>query len=179
MWMPPVLVWSAFLLASCATAANINGAGNRFGIITSEGIVLATVSGMATGLTNADLTRLIRAGVAETYSIQCDVPRHMPRSTRQIFWHVTSGIRYPTAVISIRLVEDSKTVRSFFADVAAPETSPSLIFMNEVSRLSRRVLPPPILSAVPAPQLIRCATDPSVAIDRSAQLLVPDPQHVE
>jgi hypothetical protein len=60
----PFLVWTAFLVVSCAIPASVNRAGNQFGIITSEGIVLATVGGTATGVTNAGLIRLIRAGVA-------------------------------------------------------------------------------------------------------------------
>jgi hypothetical protein len=136
---------SAILLVSCAVPVSRHGSCNKFAIITSEGIVLATVDGMATGFTNADLARLIRAGVAESYSIQSNVLRQVVMPRRQIFWHVTSRVRYPTAVISVRFVEDGKTVKSAFADTAAPGTNPNLIFMSEVARLARKVLPPPIL----------------------------------
>ena len=126
-----VFILSTICLVSCATPERLHGAGNKFGIVTTEGIVLATVDGMATGLTSADLTRRIRAGVAEAYPIQSNMPLHMTAPRRQIFWHVASAVRYPTATISVRLVEDGKTVASAFAITAAPEMNPNLLFMAE------------------------------------------------
>jgi hypothetical protein len=159
--------------------ARVDSAGNQFGIVTSEGIVIAIIEGTATGLTNTGLTRLIEAGVGEIYSIQCDLPRHAVVPARRIFWHVASRVRYPTAVISARFIEDSKTVRSLSVDVAAPEANPNLVFMNEVSHIARKVLPPPILPAVPGSPLTGCATDPSVPSDKGAWLFVPDFKYLE
>jgi len=107
--------------------------------------VLATVKGTATGFTNGDLTRLIRAGVAETYSIQCDVPWDIAATARQIFWQVSSSVRRPTATISVKVVQGGKTVNSTFTNVAGPDANPYVIFMNEISRLAHEMLPPPVM----------------------------------
>jgi hypothetical protein len=85
-----VLFLSVILMTSCAKPEIPGSTWNQFAIITSQGIVLATVNGTVTGLTSRDLTRLIRAGVAETYTIQCGVPGDIAATARQIFWQVSS-----------------------------------------------------------------------------------------
>lgn len=137
-----LFICAGLIVASCMRPGVSDDSRDRFGIITSEGTVLAIVQGSAIGFTNADLTRLIWSGVAEAYPIQCEVPSELAAAGRQIFWNVINDGRKPTAVISVRVVQDGKIVRSAFNHVAAPGSSPDAVFMYDVSHLARRVLPP-------------------------------------
>jgi hypothetical protein len=115
---------------------------SRFNVITSEGIVSAIVIGSAKGFTNAALTRLIRAGVSETYDVHCTRPSDPAVAEREMFWHVNNDGRKPTAIITVHLVHDGKLVSSAYSNVAAPGSNPNAVFMYDVSRLAQRVLPP-------------------------------------
>jgi hypothetical protein len=136
------LLFCAVLTPSCAQMPAADASRSRFGVITSEGVISATVGGSATGFTNTNLTGLIRAGLAEAYSIQCEVPPKMAAAGPQMVWHVTSiGIK-PTAIISVDVVKDGKIVKSAYTNVAAPGSNPNAVFMYDVRRLAQRVLPP-------------------------------------
>jgi hypothetical protein len=97
---------------------------------------------MATGLTNADLTRLIRAGVAEKYSVRCTTPSDFPPAARRLVWRVTAGGRQPRAVISVQSVQGGEIVKSAFITSAAPGANPDAVFIYAVARLTQRILPP-------------------------------------
>lgn len=130
------------LVASCARPGTPNDSQAQFGIITSEGRVLANVEGSATGFTNTELTHLIRTGVSEVYAIDSDVSSDAATAGRRMFWHVINDGRKPTAVISVHLVQDGKIARSAYADAAAPDSDSDEEFMYVVSHLAREVLPP-------------------------------------
>jgi hypothetical protein len=134
------LLLCTLLLTSCEKPDKQDASLDRFRIITDEGPVLAIVNGSATGFTNHDLTQLIRAGVAEAYSILCDVSPD-PAAERQMVWHVVNDGRKPTAVVPVHIVQSGQIVRSAFASVAAPDSNPDAIFKYDVAHLARRVLP--------------------------------------
>jgi hypothetical protein len=99
------------------------------------------VNGFATGFTNHDLTRLIRAGVAETYSVVCGTSSDSAAAERQMVWHVVNDGRKPTAVVTVHIVQGGEIIRSAFANVAAPDSNPDAVFKYDVAHLAGRVLP--------------------------------------
>jgi hypothetical protein len=130
--------------AACANPeASVGRTGAPFAIITSEGIVLVTVEGGATGFTNADLTRLIRKSLAETYPVQCNTRLDSSTVARQMVWHVANLGWWPTAMISVKVIEDEKKAKSGFDRIAVPGVNPDAVFLYDVSRLAQRILPPP------------------------------------
>jgi hypothetical protein len=147
--MPPIvtamrwtLLVASIFVASCAELRNANDSQGQFGIVTSEGTVLATVDGSATGYTHNELTQLIRKGVAETYGIQRAVVPGTLTSGARMIWHVTNDEREPTAIISVDFIRDGKITRSAFTNAAAPGSEPDAVFMGAVSQLAENVLPP-------------------------------------
>ena len=137
-----ILLFSSILAVSCAGPAPANDSRGQFGIVTSEGMVLANVEGSATGFTNTELTHLIRTGVAEAYVIHGDVLSDPATAEPRMFWHVINDGRKPTTIISTHLVEGGKITSSAFTDVAAPDSNPDTVFIDAVSQLAQRVLPP-------------------------------------
>jgi hypothetical protein len=147
--MPPIVTtmrWTLLVVlifvASCAGLRNANDSQDQFGIVTSEGTVLATVEGSATGYTDTELTKLIRNGVAETYGIQRKVASGTLTSGPRMIWHVINNEREPTAIISVDLIRGGKITRSAFTNAVAPGSEPSGVFMGTVSQLAQNVLPP-------------------------------------
>jgi len=139
--------WHALLsglvmVAACAGEAGCGGAPDRFAVSTPDGVVLASVEGASTGFTNAELTRLVRAGVAEAYPVQCSVPAVLAAEAPLMVWRVVDKDRQPTAIVSVKLIRNGTVVRSAFDNVLAPDTNPGSVFMRTVSDLARRVLPP-------------------------------------
>jgi hypothetical protein len=136
-----LLLLFTLLMTSCASAGLPGAPLDRFEIVTEEGTVLAIVKGSATGFANSDLTRLIRKGVAETYSIKCDLPSDLAATNRRMFWHVNNYVRKPIAIISVDVVQGHEIINRAYTSVAAPGSNPDAVFMSDVSRLARRVLP--------------------------------------
>jgi hypothetical protein len=136
------LLFSSIFVASCAGANNANDSQDQFGIVTSEGTVLANVEGFAAGYTHTELTKLIRDGLARTYRIQRDVASKAAAPGTRLIWRVNNNVREPTAVITVNLVQGSKIIRSAFSDTVTPGSEPDGIFMGVVSQLAQRVLPP-------------------------------------
>jgi len=136
------LLLSSILAASCAGPETAGDSRSQFGIVTSDATVLANVEGSATGFTNTELTDLIRKGVGKAYVIQCDVSSDPATSGPRMVWHVINEGTEPTAVISVHLVRDGKITRSAFTDASAPGSSPDAVFMDTISQLAQRVLPP-------------------------------------
>jgi hypothetical protein len=136
------LLFCAVLTPSCAQMPAADASRSRFGVITSEGVTSVTVGGSAKGFTNTNLAGLIRAGLAEAYSIQCEAPQNMAAAGPQMVWHVTNiGVK-PTAIISVYVVKDGKVVKSAYTNVAAPGANPNAVFMYDVLRLAQTVLQP-------------------------------------
>ncbi|WP_158922297.1 hypothetical protein [Acidisphaera sp. S103] len=105
--------------------------------------MVLVVQGMAKGYTNTELTRLIRAGVAESYPTRCDVSPTFAVSAPQMIWRVVNDGRKPTAIVSVRVVHNGNLVRSAFANAPAPDAFPDAVFRFQVANLARRVLKPP------------------------------------
>jgi hypothetical protein len=135
------LLFSSIFVASCTGPGVANNSPGQFGIVTSEGMVLANVEGSATGYTNTELTNLISRGVAESYVVKSEVPSKPATSGVRMFWHVINNGREPTAVVTVHLVRSGKIIRSAFTDAAAPDSNPDAVFMATVSQLAQRVLP--------------------------------------
>jgi hypothetical protein len=120
-----------------------------FTVSASEGIVLVQVDGFAVGLTNTELTRLIRNGLATVYPVQCDAPTDVASNVTQMVWHVINHARKPTALVTVNIIRNGGIIRSKFANVAAPGTMPAAVFRREVSELAYRVMPPATNAADP------------------------------
>jgi hypothetical protein len=135
-------VLSLCSLASCARSEGIGPARNLFTASTSEGTVLVRVEGLATGFTNSELTRLIRSGLTRIYPIQCDAPSDISMSVPRMVWHVINDGRRPTAMVTVRIIENGRIVRSGFTTVSAPGANPDAVFMREFSDLAYGVMPP-------------------------------------
>jgi hypothetical protein len=130
------------MAAVCAEAAGCGEAPNRFAVSTPDGLVLASVEGASTGFTNAELTRLVRGGIAEAYPVQCNAPSVLTAGAPLMVWQVVDKDRQPTAIVSVKLIRNGTVVRSAFDNVLAPDANPGSVFMRTVSDLARRVLPP-------------------------------------
>ena len=113
------------------------------GVGTPVGAVALVVQGMAKGFTNAELTRLIRAGVADAYPTRCDGGPVAADSMPRMVWHVVNDGRKPTAIVSVRVIQNGSLVRFAFSNAPAPDAFPDAVFRREVSDLARRVLAPP------------------------------------
>jgi hypothetical protein len=111
--------------------------------MTSQGVVLAIVEGSVAGVTNSDLTHLIRAGVAETYSVQCAVPSGMAPNNPRMYWYLVENRQTGTALVKVHIKQDNKVIRSEFTHVTVPGTDPDVMFMDNISRFAQGVLPPP------------------------------------
>jgi hypothetical protein len=129
-------------MAVCAGVAGCGGTPDRFAVSTPDGVVLASVEGASTGFTNTELTRLVRAGVAEAYPVQCHAPSWLGAGAPLMVWQVVDKDRQPTAIVSVRLIRNGTVVRSSFDNVVVPDANPGSVFMRTVSDLARRVLPP-------------------------------------
>jgi hypothetical protein len=147
--MPPIfstmrwtLLLASIFVASCTGLRDTNDSQCQFGILTSEGTVLATVEGSATGYTQTELTKLISNGVAETYGIQRTVASGRLTSGPRMIWHVINNEREPTAIISVDFIRNGKITRSAFTSAAAPGSEPDAVFMGAVSQLAENVLSP-------------------------------------
>jgi hypothetical protein len=111
--------------------------------MTSKGVVLAIVEGSVAGVTNSDLTHLIRAGVAETYSIQCVAPSGVTPNDVRMYWYLVDNRQTGTALVKVHIEQDGKIIRSEFTNVTAPGIDPDVMFMDNISRFAQGVLPPP------------------------------------
>ena len=140
-----VLPFCLALVASCARA-DVSG---NFGVATPNGVVVSGIRGMAKGFTNAELTRLIQAGLAEAYPIRCDVPSMRSAPVLQMIWNVRNENRKPTAIVSVSVIRSGNLVDFAYSNVPAPDAFPPGLFRYEVSNLARRVLGSPTLSAPP------------------------------
>jgi hypothetical protein len=130
------------LLIACTNPERGDGAGNLFTAGTSEGTIMVRVEGFTKGFTNTELTRLIRDGLAKTYPIQRDVPPDIASNVPRMVWHVNNDERNATAVVTVRIIQNGRVVRSDFAKTPAPNACPPAVFMHEVSELARNVIPP-------------------------------------
>jgi hypothetical protein len=128
------------LLASCSEVETIDGRRDTFAIATSKGIVEAVVEEQG-GFEGA--ARLIRAGIAEAYAVECGPTDNAMPTTRHVIWAVARGGLRPTAMISVRVLNAGKIENAASASVAAPGAVPDAVFMAEVVHLALRVLPPP------------------------------------
>jgi hypothetical protein len=149
-----LLLGAAMFVASCTNARSTTAAPGQFGVNTTDGVVTARVDGFATGVTNQDLTRLVLAGVGESYTVDCHLLPNTSPDTTQMVWRVTNNGRKPTAIVSVELIQNGRTVRSAFADAAAPAANPDAVFVHQVATLARRVLPQPSTGAEVIPD--RC-----------------------
>jgi hypothetical protein len=137
-----LLVSSLSLLAACTGSETVGEVRDKFTANTSEGIVLVRVEGMATGITNSELTRLIRRGVVRIYPVRCNPPPDISTNAPQMVWHVIKDGRKPTAMVTVEIIRDGRIVRSNFANVSAPHANPDAVFIREVSELAYRLISP-------------------------------------
>ena len=134
------LLFCLAFAVSCTRPTISDGWEAWSGVGTPDGAVV--VQGMAKGFTNAELTRLIRAGVADAYPTRCDGGPVPAGSMPRMVWHVVNDGRKPTAIVSVRVVQNGGLVRFAFSNTPAPDTFPDAVFRREVSDLARRVLVP-------------------------------------
>jgi hypothetical protein len=137
-----VLLWCLITSICGASSVAADMSRGRFMVATSDGAVAVIVEGMATGVTNSALTRLIRAGVAGAYFTYCAAAPDLAAARQKIHWHVISDGRKATALISVDLVQDGKASKAIYSHVAAPGANPPGVFEHEVRLLARQILPP-------------------------------------
>jgi hypothetical protein len=111
--------------------------------------ILVTVEASDTGYTDAELTNVISAGVAERFAIRCSASSRSAKPLREMFWQVNK-IWKTNAQIGALLVAGGRVVKSTFMTTGAPGTNPDADFEYAVARLASRILPTPRQSADPS-----------------------------
>ena len=91
---------------------------------------------------NADLSRLIRSGMAKVYSIRCGMPLDTSSTKQILVWNITKDGRGVNYVVKGRLVQGGEVIKSAWTDVIGLEAAPYGIFMRTISSLALRLLPP-------------------------------------
>jgi hypothetical protein len=136
-----VVYYIAATIAACANVQSRGTLGHEFEVLTSKGPVSVQVQGTATGFDNSDLSRLIRFGMAEVYSVHCGLPLDVSSTKQMLVWNVTKDGRL-NYVVNGRLVQGGEVVKSTWADVIGLEAAPYGVFMRTISFLALKLLPP-------------------------------------
>jgi hypothetical protein len=118
---------------------------SRFTIATSAGMIDANITSDGVGESRSRLAALVRRGVAQAYTVGCDAgaERHSPADI--MLWHMSREGPKPMVMITVRLLRSGRVLRRASASVPAPETEPNDVFIEDISLLGRRVLPPPAM----------------------------------
>ena len=102
---------------------------------TQAGPVGVEVHGFAGGLTNSEITRLVKAGMKQ--SCPGRAPSELDRvagPSLSIIWEVVgAGVRPPAVIITGRLLNNGHQVSFAFDRTLPPDTSPDVVFEYAIS----------------------------------------------
>jgi len=136
-----IIICCLAAIVACTNVQSHDALRPEFDVLTSQGPISVRVQGTATGFTNADLSRLIRSGMAEAYSVRCSVPFDTWSMKQILVWNVAKDGRH-NYVVSGRLVQSGKIIKSTWVDVIGLEAAPYGVFMRTISFLALKLLPP-------------------------------------
>lgn len=129
--------------SSCTTLSTARDAHSAYEVLTDADPVLVNLDGFARGYTHSALDVLVRKGVerAGRGQVVSLAPGQLPPERRMVL-HIEEGFQPPVAQITLTLFAAGRPVRSVSTRAPAPGAFPNSVFIQTVSGLTWRLLPP-------------------------------------
>jgi hypothetical protein len=122
------------LVGGCSFAATLYPV-ERHTVETQAGPISVEVHGLAGGLTNNDLTRLVNAGIKQ--GCPGPVPPGVLAAagpSLSMIWNVEpAGTPHPSVMVTARLDSDDHPVSSTFDRTISPDTAPYAVFEYSIA----------------------------------------------